>query len=112
MFQHTAARRRLGQPIYFQLTAYAPFQHTAARRRLGKEQRVPRCAKLFQHTAARRRLAKHQNRTHRPNQRFNTQPPEGGWQRRGYDPKTGVWFQHTAARRRLDFNFFGFDDVY
>ena len=93
MFQHTAARRRLGQPIYFQLTAYAPFQHTAARRRLGKEQRVPRCAKLFQHTAARRRLAKHQNRTHRPNQRFNTQPPEGGW-----------WLRLWAYRLLLSFN--------
>ena len=36
---------------------------------------------------------------------FNTQPPEGGWQRK---PKTGVglfMFQHTAARRRL-VNFF------
>ena len=80
---------------------------------------------MFQHTAARRRLAIALMRTFLPplvsthsrpkaagdeicrhlheGQRFNTQPPEGGW----WDycennPKSGM-FQHTAARRRLGF---------
>ena len=33
---------------------------------------------LFQHTAARRRLDR-KNQIHAHQQRFNTQPPEGGW---------------------------------
>ena len=78
VFQHTAARRRLGraevlrtrehscfntQPpeggwVYrLQLSATAcRFQHTAARRRLGTATGSTICAPKFQHTAARRRL--------------------------------------------------------
>ena len=33
--------------------------------------------------------------------RFNTQPPEGGWDYRGDNGDNKKWFQHTAARRRL-----------
>ena len=33
---------------------------------------------------------------------FNTQPPEGGWYRRGAKSASVKMFQHTAARRRLD----------
>ena len=33
---------------------------------------------MFQHTAARRRLGL-PNQTEQKNDRFNTQPPEGGW---------------------------------
>ena len=77
---------------------------------------------MFQHTAARRRLEAIQDRQCRP-VCFNTQPPEGGWQRfvgnflqaHGFNtqPPEGGWadgakamvydilFQHTAARRRL-----------
>ena len=32
---------------------------------------------------------------------FNTQPPEGGWDRFIYHPLNRRQFQHTAARRRL-----------
>ena len=32
---------------------------------------------------------------------FNTQPPEGGWERLGIVAKDALQFQHTAARRRL-----------
>ena len=32
---------------------------------------------------------------------FNTQPPEGGWVRRGKAVERVSQFQHTAARRRL-----------
>ena len=33
---------------------------------------------------------------------FNTQPPEGGWQRVSDSFVLKAWFQHTAARRRLE----------
>ncbi len=33
---------------------------------------------------------------------FNTQPPEGGWFTRASQDKDCRWFQHTAARRRLE----------
>ncbi len=78
LFQHTAARRRLGcrscNPCFFRygfntqppeggwvksLCHYALiqlFQHTAARRRLAGLDRVSDWEWLFQHTAARRRL--------------------------------------------------------
>ena len=121
------------------------FQHTAARRRLGLIQSAGRRGHGFQHTAARRRLAecsRIENKgnsvsTHsRPKAAgvpseswlsvkccFNTQPPEGGWRKKPPSPKPpdsfntqppeGGWlnglartlsnavFQHTAARRRL-----------
>ena len=32
---------------------------------------------------------------------FNTQPPEGGWRRKSTAKRSRQWFQHTAARRRL-----------
>ena len=100
MFQHTAARRRLGigreesrrasacfntQPpeggwifgiIFYSWTMR--FQHTAARRRLGLSVRRITTVRRFQHTAARRRLVKIMA--------FLT---------------AGSLFQHTAARRRL-----------
>ena len=100
LFQHTAARRRLGfRPSQYQAlhgfntqppeggwllqlyydTLGIKFQHTAARRRLGSGfGQIPRLLCKFQHTAARRRLAAfHLNLTH------------------------SLLFQHTAARRRL-----------
>ena len=101
-FQHTAARRRLGSG-HIGTGQKKMFQHTAARRRLAsksdKWRRVVlvsthsrpkaagltrRSAKLicwFQHTAARRRLG-NVNTNVIYLQRFNTQPPEGGWGRR------------------------------
>ena len=33
---------------------------------------------------------------------FNTQPPEGGWPAPAKEDERDLWFQHTAARRRLD----------
>ena len=78
---------------------------------------------MFQHTAARRRLVLDEDgepkgilvSTHsRPKaagfgldvlwvgiQRFNTQPPEGGWSSRANTCTEFSPFQHTAARRRL-----------
>ena len=100
MFQHTAARRRLDRCISSQVEILV-FQHTAARRRLDAGYMPARMfhkvsthsrpkaagtlacrnpvASEFQHTAARRRLAGRWRDIRLPIQRFNTQPPEGGW---------------------------------
>ena len=127
------------------LTAAPAFQHTAARRRLVRLSSAFNILCRFQHTAARRRLDTSESllvrllhvSTHsRPKaagfddneglkyiNRFNTQPPEGGWAinaprlvlHGGFNtqPPEGGWnkllhsvclncqFQHTAARRRL-----------
>ena len=76
------------------------FQHTAARRRLGRcrHRRDPRV--LFQHTAARRRLVFRCPPVY-PLRGFNTQPPEGGWNPNRQNLINYYKFQHTAARRRL-----------
>ena len=123
MFQHTAARRRLGigreesrrasacfntQPpeggwifgiIFYSWTMR--FQHTAARRRLDA------CSLTLIHTG---RVSTHS----RPKAAgtapvlragqwtcFNTQPPEGGWSAVLVVSHADFKFQHTAARRRL-----------
>ena len=57
-FQHTAARRRLGQRV-FQPAGAVKFQHTAARRRLVDSAILRLMRAGFQHTAARRRLGPH-----------------------------------------------------
>ncbi|EET43552.1 hypothetical protein NEISICOT_02640 [Neisseria sicca ATCC 29256] len=122
MFQHTAARRRLEQPQTAPQTAYGfntqppeggwlrrlpltglgwAFQHTAARRRLACSLIMSTLISRFQHTAARRRLGQHIDYSLHPKLRFNTQPPEGGWNRREAKKCPHGWFQHTAARRRL-----------
>ncbi len=101
LFQHTAARRRLEhlskinlfqssfntqppeggwQLFYISGGGTVLFQHTAARRRLAKNRYLQKLINLFQHTAARRRLVPYgYPLTH--GQSFNTQPPEGGWDR-------------------------------
>ena len=77
-FQHTAARRRLGNDG----KGFRPvggFQHTAARRRLGcKPGREAVAAKVSTHS---RPKAAGQRAARRAATRgsFNTQPPEGGW---------------------------------
>ena len=77
-FQHTAARRRLGQQNGNWLYPES-FQHTAARRRLVVVTGRLGLMQLFQHTAARRRLATPSPTPSSPTYGFNTQPPEGGW---------------------------------
>ena len=102
---------------------WAAFQHTAARRRLDKKLSKNSADNPFQHTAARRRLGRLKS-IYQKHRRFNTQPPEGGWNDMsvrsfrwdGFNtqPPEGGWpvdsfrrrrsrtFQHTAARRRLE----------
>ena len=81
---------------------YYLFQHTAARRRLGMVRLWRIGGAMFQHTAARRRLGRRMDGIGNSRCRFNTQPPEGGWQKAISCRWPILKFQHTAARRRLD----------
>ena len=101
MFQHTAARRRLGRSQARRLKPLG-FQHTAARRRLVSVLVALIKARLFQHTAARRRLDKTPISGLKGLIGFNTQPPEGGWFSGNASQAKMFGFQHTAARRRLE----------
>ena len=60
------------------------FQHTAARRRLGWATATVSRKRWFQHTAARRRLVKIMQHSGIIFS-FNTQPPEGGWVQAAFD---------------------------
>ena len=113
MFQHTAARRRLDGKIQIEAKKDM-FQHTAARRRLENRFIAAKSSIMFQHTAARRRLdalpavggaAGHVSTHSRPKaagirfgrpflrlESFNTQPPEGGWQRQRAKGRRGRCF--------------------
>ena len=121
-FQHTAARRRLGNTAA-PAGSVRLFQHTAARRRLdlsgivditayivsthsrpkaaGSNKFVSSTERSFQHTAARRRLElmfycqvmQELVSTH-------SRPKAAGRVRISTKP-IFLWFQHTAARRRL-----------
>ena len=123
MFQHTAARRRLGTHKFKGTNGaivsthsrpkaagwrsapyFLPnrrFQHTAARRRLACGIAAAVDFMGFQHTAARRRLLIQGFYKTFKNRGFNTQPPEGGWFYSRGVPSIHLRFQHTAARRRL-----------
>ena len=122
MFQLTAARRRLGglfpaaclshgfnsqppeggwQMVFAQIVRHPAFQLTAARRRLDVICALDESSNTFQLTAARRRLAERGGKA-RTQIRFNSQPPEGGWQDEDTELSTCAWFQLTAARRRLE----------
>ena len=85
MFQHTAARRRLGMKSMLWILPYQ-FQHTAARRRLVLWViPISLVVFAFQHTAARRRLERVIRGLYACSLSFNTQPPEGGWTMKDID---------------------------
>ncbi|EFC88657.1 hypothetical protein NEIMUCOT_04706 [Neisseria mucosa ATCC 25996] len=78
MFQHTAARRRLG--LRFVRIVDVVFVSTHSRPKAAGPPRFETgCKGWFQHTAARRRLGEHDCARQTIQRRFNTQPPEGGW---------------------------------
>ena len=68
-----------GMAMFDAVSLLSLFQHTAARRRLGLKILEPIFYQWFQHTAARRRLVYDYGVFVRRFARFNTQPPEGGW---------------------------------
>ena len=81
-FQHTAARRRLGDLNDQSFTYVVLFQHTAARRRLGRRARdYRRRADVSTHSRP-KAAGRRQRRGSCFQLGFNTQPPEGGW---GFD---------------------------
>ena len=78
------------------------FQHTAARRRLG----VGDSENNIRYTVSTHSRPKAAGSLHilgliNYKLCFNTQPPEGGWVFRPFQPNMHILFQHTAARRRL-----------
>ena len=84
------------------VNSWALFQHTAARRRLGVR-RVQFVQPVFVSTHSRPKAAGFCDFFQRCALRcFNTQPPEGGWKVKGFMGLPRSLFQHTAARRRLD----------
>ena len=121
-FQHTAARRRLGE-LRWRNRSFVWFQHTAARRRLDCIWARDSLSLLFQHTAARRRLVvkfmadlnRYKVSTHsRPKAAgrcwgggtfggvvsTHSRPKAAGSSRAWFGLYSPL-FQHTAARRRL-----------
>ena len=86
---------------YRKIGTQEAFQLTAARRRLvgGAAARIAAIG-VSTHSRPKAAGAHHSPKTRQPN-RFNSQPPEGGWRcRKPRRPLSG-WFQLTAARRRL-----------
>ena len=78
------------------------FQHTAARRRLGCV-RTLECQSYHVSTHSRPKAAGFIFRRVLFSARgFNTQPPEGGWNTSSPRNTRQTSFQHTAARRRLE----------
>ena len=100
VFQHTAARRRLGR-LRIRTDYKLSFQHTAARRRLGIP--LPFEAEIDIVSTHSRPKAAGLSAGSLPcwQTGFNTQPPEGGWRRLSRMLFSSAMFQHTAARRRL-----------
>ena len=77
------------------------FQHTAARRRLGHSDRRYKLDRKVS-THSRPKAAGSRHSTRQPaSSCFNTQPPEGGWLTLFLAIFHKSAFQHTAARRRL-----------
>ncbi len=123
MFQHTAARRRLGFWLR-EKNGLSMFQHTAARRRLARLDSDDDEKAEFQHTAARRRLEMRKPQSVEVLQvSTHSRPKAAGWVNRPSNSKMDVVsthsrpkaagfvfvliaaqfeFQHTAARRRLE----------
>ena len=80
LFQHTAARRRLGRTVCGYTAIHCVSTHSRPKA-AGQIYQHNFEVIGFQHTAARRRLAE----IRRPflmEECFNTQPPEGGWEGR------------------------------
>ena len=80
------------------------FQHTAARRRLGNVQ-ARRIARRSFNTQPPEGGWLRVAMVISPALCFNTQPPEGGWNPDAKRFTADDWFQHTAARRRLGCRF-------
>ena len=101
LFQHTAARRRLAAVASPAGQCYRVSTHSRPKAAGCSGLTWVQAGTMFQHTAARRRLAASAGSATCLRGRFNTQPPEGGWEPYGVTSAKLLTFQHTAARRRL-----------
>ena len=77
------------------------FQHTAARRRLGLVDVWCVWGKICFNTQPPEGGWELQRKSASATHSFNTQPPEGGWSDDAIKSAEKSMFQHTAARRRL-----------
>ena len=100
LFQHTAARRRLGYSAVCAWPAFM-FQHTAARRRLGRPCVPGKSVTCFNTQPPEGGWPAKRHKNDKIGG-FNTQPPEGGWLHQLAELGDDFLFQHTAARRRLE----------
>ena len=101
-FQHTAARRRLGQPVVRRFMKHAVSTHSRPK---AAGQSKKQCASAMRNvsTHSRPKAAGFLAVDSSTNSfGFNTQPPEGGWFHFRGVPSIHLRFQHTAARRRLE----------
>ena len=122
VFQHTAARRRLGKSVEDLARVYEVSTHS--RPKAAGLRQASQCRSRHVSTHSRPKAAGLSLRNGKLlSLRFNTQPPEGGWAKKieftsvklcfNTQPPEGGWscwyeeavsgtkFQHTAARRRL-----------
>ena len=122
MFQHTAARRRLGQDIsvcpaslvsthsrpkaagrFFDTTQFHKQVSTHSRpKAAGAASTIYICHYSCFNTQPPEGGWGYRISTHGFFPGFNTQPPEGGWRVQISNKLGNKKFQHTAARRRLD----------
>ena len=100
MFQHTAARRRLAASLCSVAQFHAVSTHSrpkAAGQNMSRFAVFERVSTHSRPKAAGRNIGQHRYERYR----FNTQPPEGGWNAYPNKKTVSETFQHTAARRRL-----------
>ena len=102
LFQHTAARRRLGENILRFINDYDCFNTQPPEGGWGRHQPTfPSVGHVSTHS--RPKAAGLKFPLFFPyTDCFNTQPPEGGWTTVSSADWAGLGFQHTAARRRLE----------
>ena len=122
LFQHTAARRRLVlvrnlAAVVFDVSTHSRpkaagrFSHVCIANMVVSTHSRPKAAgRTSKSPPIRAEVSTHSRPKaagrqaygiNADNRRFNTQPPEGGWQDAWQNRQPDCAFQHTAARRRL-----------
>ena len=107
MFQHTAARRRLGS-TYQQIAADQSGFNTQPPEGgwVARTSKSPPIRAVSTHSRPKAAGRPDDKPDDKPDG-FNTQPPEGGWLAHLKTTSIFQTFQHTAARRRLARTFVG-----
>ena len=101
LFQHTAARRRLDVTSFVMWHILRVSTHSRPKAAGFHAPRQTSYSRVSTHSRPKAAGCKAYRLTF-ARFGFNTQPPEGGWNRDGEMGSVVCgWFQHTAARRRL-----------